>query len=290
MATSTLDIEVELKGARDVKADLKKVGEAAGGVAQKFDSSNSKLGEGITSLTDNVSDLGEAFGEVGGAISAVGSTGAKGLLLLVPAIGGVVMAGMALYETFRNITGAAQEAEDAQEAMAAAAADLQSKLESLSEKGVTLSAKELRKFTKANLEAQAAKEDLEKFITRNYKVYTAQKEAQAKLNQATKDYEVALKTAKQGLDVFGKGVKAVRSEMSRAQRALDQATHDYRNLLENITEAQKKVSAGIKATGKLEKDFEERTLEATLARVKEKLGELKVADEALALMRAQNDE
>ena len=94
---NTLDIEVELKGARDVKADLKKVGEAAGGVAQKFDSSNSKLGEGISSLTDNVSELGDAFGEVGGAISAVGSTGAKGLLLLVPAIGGVVMAGMACY-------------------------------------------------------------------------------------------------------------------------------------------------------------------------------------------------
>lgn len=283
MATSKLDIEVELKGDRDVKADLKKVGEAAGSVAQKFDSSNSKLGEGITSLSDNVSELGDAFGEVGGAISAVGSTGAKGLLLLVPAIGGVVMAGMALYETFRNITGAAQEAEDAEEAMAAAAADLQSKLEALSEKGVTLTTKELREFTKANLEAQNAKEKLEKHIARNHKVYINLENAQKKVNQATRDHEVALKTSKQGLDRFGKGVKEVASDLARAQRTLEQATHDYHNLLENITKAQRGVSESIKATAKLEKAHEERSLEATLARVKEKHKELEVIYEREAI-------
>lgn len=284
MATSTLDIEVELKGARDVKADMKKVGEAAGGVAQKFDSSNSKLGEGLSSLTDNVGELGDAFGEVGGAISAVGSTGAKGLLMLVPAIGGVVLAGMALYETFRNITGAAQEAEDAQEAMAAAAADLQSKLEALSEKGVTLTTNELRKFTKANLEAQKAKEDHEKFIARQSKVYTAQEKAVKKLAEAERDLKVAQKVSKQGLGQLGRSLEDVKKAHSSAKFAADQAVHDYNNLLHNITKTQAKVNEGIKATGKLEKAFEERTLEATLSRVKEKHAELAVIEQREAIL------
>ena len=67
-----------------------------------------------------------------------------------------------LYETFINISGAAHEADQAEDALATTSADLQSKLEMLAEKGVKPTNKELRKFTRLTFSAQLSKEKLEK--------------------------------------------------------------------------------------------------------------------------------
>ena len=279
MATSTLDIEVELKGARDVKADLKKVGDAAGGIADKFDTGNSKLGEGLSSLTDNVSELGDAFGEVGGAISAVGSTGAKGLLTLVPAIGGVVMAGMALYETFKQISGAAQEAEEAQEAMAAASSDLQSKLEALAEKGVVPATKDLYEFGVANLKAQLAKEKVQKQGEKLSKLFEKEREAVSKLKRETFEYNEALRQSKTVLAQFGPDVKKASLELHQAEAALRGVRIRLRSRIQGMLKEQESVNKQIADAAKMEKKLEETSVEATLARVKEKMAELAVIQE-----------
>ena len=290
MATSTLDIEVELHGARDVKSDLKKVGEAAGGVAQKFDESNSKLGEGLSSITDNVSELGDAFGEVGGAISNMGNVGAKGLFTLVPAIGGVVMAGMALWETFKNITGAAQEAEDAQEAMAAASSDLQSKLEALAEKGVVPATKDLYEFGVANLQAQLAKEKVQKVGDRLSKLFEKERKAVEALKSETNEYNEALRISSTALAIYGPNVKQATSEFKAAERALASVRSELQMRIKGMLKDQEEVNKQIADAAKMEKKLEETSLEATLARVKEKQAELAVLEEREAVILSTSKE
>ena len=270
---NTLDIEVELKGADKAQKGLKSVGDTAGNVAQRFDKANTHLGEGISSLTDNVSELGGSFKELGSSISTVGSVGAKGLLGLVPAIGGVVMAGMALYDTFKNITGAAQEAEDAQEAMAAAAGDLQSKLEELAEKGVQPTAKALREYASANFKAQIAKERVQMAGEKLTKVLGEEEQAQQRLNEATLRFKSAQEQAAKvtgrfiNLDEKRNDLAEARQKHIEASRALNQKMLPY-------LEAQREAQDLIVKSAKMHKDLEDTSLESTLSRVKEKQTEL----------------
>ena len=274
---NTLDIEVELKGADKAEKSLKSVGDQAGNIAQRFDKTNSHLGEGLSSLTDNVTELGGSFKELGSSISDVGSIGAKGLLSLVPAIGGVVMAGMALYDTFKNITGAAQEAEDAQEAMAAAAGDLQSKLEELAEKGVVPTSKALMEYSAANFKAQIAKERVQMAGEKLTKVMTEEQEALQKLTEAQNQHNLAKELA--GTPTAGLLKSELKVENTKARLAEARREHTEKQLALNAKlipylEDQKKAQELISKSAKMHKDLEETSLEATLSRVKEKQAEL----------------
>jgi len=274
---NTLDIEVELKGADKAEKSLKSVGDQAGNIAQRFDKTNSHLGEGLSSLTDNVTELGGSFKELGSSISDVGSIGAKGLLSLVPAIGGVVMAGMALYDTFKNITGAAQEAEDAQEAMAAAAGDLQSKLEELAEKGVVPTSKALMEYSAANFKAQIAKERVQMAGEKLTKVMTEEQEALQKLTEAQNQHNLAKELA--GTPTAGLLKSELQVENTKARLAEARREHTEKQLALNAKlipylEDQKKAQELISKSAKMHKDLEETSLEATLSRVKEKQAEL----------------
>jgi hypothetical protein len=272
---NTLDIEVELKGADKAQKGLKSVGDQAGNIAQRFDKTNTHLGEGLSSLTDNVTELGGSFKDLGSSISTVGSIGARGLLSLVPAIGGVVMAGMALYDTFKNITGAAQEAEDAQEAMAAAAADLQSKLEELAEKGVIPTAEQLEKYASANFKAQIAKERVQMAGEKLTKVLGEEEEAQRKLNEATLSYNSAVEQSKLPTGIFVK-LEQRRSELEEARKEHTKATIALNKKMIPYLMAQEKAQKLLTESAKQHKELEETSLEATLSRVKEKMAELAV--------------
>ena len=281
---NTLDIEVELKGADKAQKGLKSVGDTAGNVAQRFDKANSHLGEGISSLSDNVTELGGSFKELGSSISTVGATGARGLLGLVPAIGGVVMAGMALYDTFKNITGAAQEAENAQEAMAAAAADLQSKLEELAEKGVIPTTEQLQKYASANFKAQIAKERVQMAGEKLTKVLGEEEEAQRKLNEAHLKYELALEKSKGVYERFAR-LEQRRSELEEAREEHTKTTVALNRKMIPYLMAQEKAQKLLAESAKQHKDLEETSLEATLSRVKEKQTELANLTQMEAVLR-----
>lgn len=278
-ASNTVDIEVNLKGAEAAKKGLNSIGESAGQIAQKFDQTNSHLGEGLSSLTGNVEEMVGSFGELGGAIKQVGQTGAKGLLFMLPAVGGVIAAGMALYETFNMITGAAQRAEDAEEAMAAAASDLQSKLEALAEKGVIPTAQELYKFMKLNIDAQIAKEKLQKSIEKLTRSEQKARESSEKIIQLEKDkiklHEEANKVKKEGDFLAQKAVHIMTKELivsqnlEKAKVDQAQAQHDYNTQLKALIPIQEEVEKKIRASATAEKEFEDRSAESTLGRVKE---------------------
>ena len=158
----TVDIEVRLDGAEEAKKGLKGIGETASSMADRFDKSNSHMGEGLGSLVGNIEEAGGAFKDLTDTLDSMSKGGKASIVSLIPAIGGLVAVGFALYETFLNISGAAHAADEAEDALATTSADLQSKLEMLAEKGVKPTNKELREFTRLNIQAQLSKEALEK--------------------------------------------------------------------------------------------------------------------------------
>ena len=156
-----VEIDVVLTGAEEASRGLSGIGETAGKMADRFNDENSKLGEGLNDLTGNVGELIGSVKEFGSVAQSVGKGNRMSFLALVPAVGAVAGALYGLYEVFLNISGAAEEAEKKTEAMAAAASDLESKLESLAEKGVIPTSDALDKFIRTNIKAQLSKEALQ---------------------------------------------------------------------------------------------------------------------------------
>ena len=293
--SNQVDIEVHLKGAEAAKKGLSSIGDSAGKMAGKFDQTNSHLGEGLSQITDNVSELGGSFKELGSTLGSLGTVGGAGISSLIPAFAGAVAAGMALYETFRMITGAAQQAEDAQEAAAAAAADLQSKLESLAEKGVTPAAAALSEFALATVRSQLAKSKLEKVLEKAKELQDAYTqsladEAEVKRKVAAIDKEMAelFKKRKEMTAADPRLLDSIEEEndlMRERGNLLNQRDKAERNLRrfihDKVVPLQQQVNREIAAAATLEKKLDEQSAEATLSRVKElqaKLELLKVAE------------
>ena len=259
MATNEVEIELVLTGAEEAVDGFKEIGETSKKMADRFAKDNEKLGEGLGNITTNVKDIASSVRGLSTALSTSG----QGFMALIGPIGAVAAAGYALYETFLNISGAAQEAEDRAEAMAAAASDLQSKLEALAEKGVILTTEELRRFSRATLEAQLAKEAVQKRIEKLTPKYAELTEAQEGLNHAQKVYnegnigDVLLQSIGWTDDLTES-----RERLVEANRALNQSLD---KILPTQLEANKKLSEAAKQ----EKEYEENSNEARLARIKE---------------------
>ena len=253
---NSVDIEVQLTGAEEAKRGLKGIGETAGDMAGHFEKFNEHLGEGLGDVVGNVEELGGSFKELGSTIKSASKGGGASLMALVPALGGVVAAGFAVFETFQMIIGTTQEMENREEAMSAASADLQSKLEALAEKGVTPTGEALEKFTAQTLKSQFAKEMLEKSYQKLEPVMQKYREALEAEDQRQKDllgggavYLEALRSEKE-----------VINEIAEARENLNRAIAGY-------TKTQTEVMKGIAEATKGEKDLEDQSAESTLARI-----------------------
>ena len=260
---NSVDIEVQLTGAEEAKRGLKGIGETAGDMAGHFDKVNSHLGEGLSEVVGNVEELGGSFKELGSTIKSIGKGGGASLMSLVPVLGGVGAAGFALFETFQMITGAAQEAEDAQEAMGAASADLQSKLEALAEQGVIPSAEAMVKFTQSTIQAQFAKDRLEKSYNKLLPLMEEQSEIQSEIND--------LLDKKREADEAGQ-----LNEMERIQGKINELEAEQKLNIEKTTKAvrgyrreQIAVQGVLKAAAKQEEELSDLSFSATMSRIKQ---------------------
>jgi hypothetical protein len=286
MAENQVQIEVELVGQKEVDKGLESITKGAEGVGETFKSvgnvvgkTNQQLGEGLSSVSDA---LGETMGAVSGvkdAFVTLGQGGALSFTSLLGPISLVVTAVGAVYEAYRQLSGAAKEAEQDAEAMAAAANDLQSKLEALAEGGVILTADALKTFTRATIDAQVAKEKLifayEKLTTAYRNEQKAQAESQQlqqRLNELMKDSVAA-----------GAELISVGAALARARQRETTATNALNQSLEQLQKQQEQVSLALAAAGKMQKQAEENTYDAVIAKVKE-LNERK---KALDIMEAE---
>lgn len=274
---NTVDIEVRLEGAEEAKRGLKGLGGTAGDMAGHFEKFNSHLGEGLGEVVGNVEELGGSFGELGEVVSSVGKGGGASLMSLLPAFGAVAAAGFALYETYQMITGAAQEAEDAQAAMGEASSDLQSKLEALAEKGVIPSAKAMTKFTVAVLQSQLAKSKLENSYKKLQPVLDSIVETELELEKTIKLRDVGLGKVTQSIDKKTKKLKlSVRvtgdaidqdEKIVKLRAKLIKLNAKLQTKAEAYNAVQIKVQKVVSKSAKMEADFEKKSLESTLARV-----------------------
>lgn len=267
----TVEIEVELTGTKDIREGLGSIGEAGKSLVDSMSLSNDKLGEGIGELGESVFGLKDSFSELSTGIKSLGTTGASGLLALLGPIGAVVTAGMGLYEVFKLISGAALEAEQNESAMAAAASDLQSKLEALSEKGVVLAAKEMQNFSKMTILAQVAKEKLqfaqEKFTKQTQKAVEAQKHlSEVKKTVAKLEKEGAMSVH---------SLTFAREELKRATEDLATAEKELNASIKENLDEQKRVSKALVEAEKKYIEYEETSAEFLKTKIKENVETLK---------------
>ena len=292
MAENQVQIEVELVGQKEVGQGLEKITKGAEGVGNTFKSvgdvvgkTNQQLGEGLSSVSDA---LGETIGAVDGikeAFGALGQGGSMSLLGLLGPVSLVVTALGAAYEAFRQLSGAAQEAEDNAEAMAAAANDLESKLEALAEKGALPATEALGKFTRMTLDAQFAKEKLIKQYERLTRAYVAEQSAvketarlQAELNRLMEDSQAA-----------GARLVSVGADLVKARRREEAATEKLQRRLVQLRETQEAVSVQMEQAAKMELAFEENSYDVALAKAKE-LAERKKSLDLMAVEAQAVDE
>ena len=271
MAENQVEIEVVLEGAQEVTKELKGLGSAGQSVAEAMRTSNEHLGESFTSLTDGVDTVVESIGGLKQGFAAVGTTGVAGITSLLGPIALLTTGVVALYQAFQQYTGAQEEAERRAAAMAAAASDLESKLEALAEKGVAPNTEQLKEFTKANLNAQIQKELLQVQLEKSSKIFENFTETTERAERAQKEYDEALKrgnlTNQELLDLGG--------ELGAARKAEAKANKQLNKLLEKTTAAQLKVNEALKKTEESYKELEEASVESLQTKAKEEIARLK---------------
>jgi len=259
MSQTQVEIEVELSGTKKVEKGIKEIdgglegiGETGSRLVEAMGATNEKLGEGLENVSGTVGEVKQAFGALGDSITIIGQTGARGFMSLLGPLGMLVGAGIAVYETFRQITGAAQEAEEAEQAMNAASADLQSKLEALAEKGVIPTTKELEKFSLAVLESQLAKEAFENAMNKYRKQFDKITQAKKAAAQAARDEAKAEET---GGAVYVQNVL----KKQKALRDLNTARQGAKKIIHEVREVQKKALNELLSAGEQELELEKRS-------------------------------
>ena len=184
----TVEIDVEIKGAEEVKQEFNAIAQAGKSLAETVAPANEKLSEGLGSMGESIFGLTDSLQELQGGFAAVSAAGGSGFMALLGPIGAVAAAGYALSETFEALASSAEKSEIKQKAMSSAAKDLQSKLKTLAEEGVVLASNEMKEFTKVTLLAEVAKKRFQFALN--------------KVTEKTVDYikaEDDLKAAKQNL-------------------------------------------------------------------------------------------
>ena len=271
----TIEIDVELSGGQDIRQGFDEIGSAGKALTETMGATNEKLGEGLAGVGESVFGLADTFGELKNGIKNVGQVGAKGLIGLLGPIGMVVTAGFALYESFRMISGAAQEAEENQAAMAAAAGDLQSKLEALSEKGIQPTAKELAEFSRITIEGQFAKEKLQVAEEKLTKTFQKAFEVEQKVNKLREQ--------------AAKGINAraiLDGELKEGIKDLNEARKTEIKEITKHLKLQGEVNKKIKAGEELYKKHEETSAEFLKSKILENAEILKT----IQLKEAENNE
>ena len=279
MAENTIEIEVELKGGKQVEESLdalksgsKDVGEGFKGLTSVMDKSSARIGEGLSTMSEAVGDSIEAFGELRGSVQQLGKGGVSSFMGLVGPIGMVTGAVAALYEGYMQLSGAAELATHRQEAMASASADLFSKLEMLAEGGVVPTTSALMDFTKITLQSQLAKELLEKQVE---KLRPQMERLSETMDDTAKAQDELNKLTAKGNRTSAEAL-AARRRLNNAELEEIKAKAELQKRLTKLQGPLQKNLELIAASAKQEKELEKATTDNLKAKVKENAERLKV--------------
>jgi len=271
MTQNTIEIEVELKGQKDALKGLDQVKEGADGIGETFKGvgdivgkTNQQMGESLNAVSNAVGESAAAFQGMRDAISSV-ATGSVGITTLLGPLALLTTAVGAAYEAYRQLSGAARQAEIQQEAMAAASADLTSKLEELAEKGIGYAKAQLLDYIRANLQAQVMKELLEKRTESSLKVLQAEAKQTKEATKAAQDYAKSLQD--QSLSHQERVIAETRLQEALAAQQI--ATQKTRKVFSDLSDEMIKVNAEVDSAAKRFKALEETTDEGLKTKAKE---------------------
>jgi hypothetical protein len=292
MAENTIEIEVELVGQDETLKGLDKVKQGAEGIGESFKGvgdlvgkTNEQLGEGLSSVSDAVGESIGAFEGMAGAIKDV-AVGGAGITALIGPIGALIGALALGYEAFMKLSGLEEELANRQEAMAAAAADLESKLEALAEGGVVLAGNELEKLMNTVLDSQVAKEQLQKRIEKLNKIYFKHRDLVAEVTRLKKEEEKASENQAHAYAGLNKAHNALESAKLREE----EASKKLRLEMEKLAQVQEQVSLQLAEAAKLEKAAEENTYDNVKAKALEYAERKKALDIMQAEMGVRDEE
>jgi arginine repressor len=278
MAENTIEIEIELSGQKETVSGLDKIKSSAEGLGEGFkgvtgvmDKASSQIGEGLSTITEAIGPSIDAVGELSEGIGALSKGGVSGFSALIGPIGLVVGALSALYEGYRQLSGAAEEAEMRQEAMAAASADLMSKLEALAEGGVVPAISAMHEFSKATIQSQVAKDLLENQVTKLRPKMEAYSEA---LEAVTEAQQKKNAVDAKGLRLSEEGLRATEN-LTYAEAELAKAQGEYEQGLRKLEGPMQKNLEMLAKAAEQEKALEELTTDNLKAKVKEQAERLK---------------
>jgi hypothetical protein len=263
MAENTIEIEVELvgqdkalDGLNEVKDGAEGIGETFKGVGDIIGKTNEQLGESLGAVSEAVGSGVEAFQGMRDAMGEV-AAGTAGISALVGPIGLLTVAIGGAYEAYRQFSGAAQEAKDQQEAMAAASADLMSKLEELAEKGIGYAKNQLLDYAQANLRAQLMKEILEKRTERSLKTLRGEAEALKEARKAALKYGQVLKDQSSSYQERRIAEEKMNEALSTQRKAVGQTQAVFSSLADEMIRVNDELDAAAKQFKKLEKQTDE---------------------------------
>lgn len=271
MTQNTIEIEVELKGQKDALKGLDQVKEGAEGIGETFKGvgdivgkTNQQMGESLNAVSNAVGESAAAFQGMRDAISSV-ATGSVGITTLLGPLALLTTAVGAAYEAYRQLSGAARQAEIQQEAMAAASADLTSKLEELAEKGIGYAKAQLLDYIRANLQAQVMKELLEKRTESSLKVLQAEAKQTKEATKAAQEYAKSLQD--QSLSHQERVIAETRLQEALAAQQI--ATQRTKKVFSDLSDEMIKVNAEVDSAAKRFKALEETTDEGLKTKAKE---------------------
>ena len=292
MAENTIEIEVELVGQDETLKGLDKVKQGAEGIGESFKGvgdlvgkTNEELGEGLSSVSDAVGESIGAFEGMAGAIKDV-AVGGAGITALIGPIGALIGALALGYEAFMKLSGLEEELANRKEAMAAAAADLESKLEALAEGGVVLAGNELEKLMNTVLDSQVAKEQLQKRIEKLNKVYFENRDLIKEIARLEKVKQKALQDSASAFQ----GSSAAQKMIIYLKDQHKKVTAQLRAELDKLRQTQEQVSLQLAEAAKLEKAAEENTYDNVKAKALEYAERKKALDIMQAEMGVRDEE
>lgn len=263
MAENTIEIEVELvgqdkalDGLKEVEAGAEGIGETFKGVGDIIGKTNEQLGESLGAVSEAVGSGVEAFQGMREAMSEV-AAGTAGISALVGPISLLTIAISGAYEAYRQFSGAARKAQDEQEAFAASAADMASKLEELAERGIGYAKNQLLDYAQANLRAQLMKEMLEKRTERSLKTLRGEAEALKEARKAALKYGQVLKDQSSSYQERRIAEEKMNEALFAQRKTTGQTKAAFSSLADEMIRVNDELDAAAKQFKKLEKQTDE---------------------------------
>lgn len=158
MAQNSIDIEVNLIGAKKAEKGLDKIDQAGSAVGETFGTVTQAVKASGGQFSEQLGAMGDAAGSLGSSVMALSKTVGQGFSAMLGPIGAVIIAVMELMEAQKEYNSEISGATIKAEAYTASVAEMTSVIEALADAEVRLTSAQIKRLT---VSAMASQQPLE---------------------------------------------------------------------------------------------------------------------------------